>query len=180
MPQTFAQDVVIDGSADAKQLRVQGHTTQTNPLETWEDSAGNTLAQVTGDGRLQVGDDVGLSSPDALIEAHRHEDSTTKPKRGFHALGRISGTLNSVVQWMVAELELRGSGVISAVHSALRVKATNLNTGTPATGAELRVWRSKSSTMPLQVRVPCQKPLAYRWASPPPLASKSLMGQGYE
>jgi len=135
---TFTDNVLVDGSQDIKQLRVQGHTTQNQALQTWEDSAGTALAQMTGDGRLQVGDDVGLPSPDALIEAHRAETSTSKPKRGFHSLGRVSGTLATLVQWMVGELELRGSMAIDALHTALRIRATNLNTGTPTANAELR------------------------------------------
>lgn len=178
---TFTDNVLVDGSQDIKQLRVQGHTTQTQPLETWEnsggavlaqvtgdgrleivnqqdkealkvqgfttqnqplqtwrDSAGGTLAQVTGDGRFLVGDDVGLASPDALIEAHRAETSTSKPKRGFHSLGRVSGALATLVQWIVQELELRGSNNIDALHTALRVRLSNFNTGTPQSNAELR------------------------------------------
>ncbi len=142
MAQTdFIDNVVITGSRDIDQLKVKANVAQTKPLQSWKDSGSDTnlpLAQITSDGRLQVGDDVGLTSPDALIEAHRHENSTTKPNRGLHSLGRVGGTLNAVVQWIVAELELRGSSVISAVHSALRVKASNLNTGTPTAGAELR------------------------------------------
>ncbi len=135
---TFTDNVLVDGSQDIKQLRVQGHTTQLQPIQTWEDSAGGTLAQLTGDGRLQVGDDVGLPSPDALIEAHRLETSTAKPARGFHSLGRVSGTLATLVQWIVGELELRGSTAIDALHTALRIRMTNLNTGTPTANAELR------------------------------------------
>jgi hypothetical protein len=139
MTQTnFTDNVFIDGSQDIKQLRVQGHTTQNQQLQTWEDSAGNIQAQVTGDGRLQVGDDVGLASPDALVEAHRADTSTSKPKRGIHSLGRVSGTLSTLVQWMVGELELRGSTAIDALHTALRIRASNMNTGTPTANAELR------------------------------------------
>ncbi|MCA0457141.1 MAG: hypothetical protein LCI00_24430 [Chloroflexi bacterium] len=141
MPTNNFNDVIITGNQDTTQLQVKANATQTKPLQSWKDSGPDTnppLSQVTGDGRLQVGDDVGLASPDALIESHRNDTSTTKPKRGFHSLGRVAGTLNSVVQWIVTELELRGSGVISAVHSALRVKVTNLNTATPSAGAELR------------------------------------------
>jgi len=123
---------------DMEVLKVQGYTTQNQPLQTWRDSAGGVLAQVTGDGRVQVGDDVGLTSPDALIEAHRADTSTSKPKRGFHSLGRVSGALATLVQWIVQELELRGSSNIDALHTALRVRLSNLNTGTPQPNAELR------------------------------------------
>lgn len=135
---TFTDNVLVDGSQDIEQLRVQGHSTQNDPLQTWEDSAGDVLAQITGDGRLQVGDDVGLASPDALVEAHRDDSSTTKPQRGFHSLGRVSGTLATLVQWIVGELELRGSTAIDALHTALRIRASNMNTGTPTANAELR------------------------------------------
>jgi hypothetical protein len=127
--------VQVEGSADAPQLTVKGHSSQTNPLQIWEDSAGADLAQVAEDGRLQIGD-IGLSTDDALVEAHR--DSTSSlPKRGLHALGKITGTLSSVIAWAVAELELLGSGGVSALHSALRVKLTNQNSGA-ADNADLR------------------------------------------
>lgn len=132
---TLTDNLLVDGSQDIKQLRVQGHTTQIQPIQTWEDSAGGILAQVTGDGRLIVGDDV---TPDSLIEAHRLETSTSKPKRGLHSMGRISGTLATLVQWMVGELELRGSNAIDALHTGLRIRAANMNTGTPTANAELR------------------------------------------
>lgn len=140
---TFTDNVMVDGSQDTTQLRVQGHTTQTQPLQTWENSAGTPLARVSGDGNVQIGDDLlGWSTPDALVEAHRAETSTTKPKRGFHSLGVIAGTvqnpLNALVQWLVGELELRGSEAINALHTALRIRASNMNTGTPTANAELR------------------------------------------
>ncbi len=136
---TFTDNVLVDGSQDTTQLRVQGHTTQLQPLQTWENSAGTPQARVSGDGNLQVGDDLlGWSTPDALMEVHRAEASTAKPKRGFHSLGQVSGTLNALVQWIVGELELRGSTAIDALHTALRIRATNMNTGTPTANAELR------------------------------------------
>jgi len=140
---------------DIQQLRVQGHTTQNQPLQTWENSSGNALGQVTGDGNLIVGsttintqmtkdgrmiagDDLGVSTPDALLEVHRAETSSTRPTRGVHSLGQLTGALTNLVQWMVGELELRGSSAINALHTALRIRASNLNTGTPGSNAELR------------------------------------------
>ena len=136
--QIFNDSVLIDGSQDVEQLRVQGNTTQNQPLQTWEDSAGDALVQVTADGRVQLGDDLGFASPDALIEAHRAEASTAKPKRGFHSLGQISDSLTNIAQWIVQELEVRGANNLSALQTALRVRASNMNTGTPSAGAELR------------------------------------------
>ncbi|MBA3867527.1 MAG: hypothetical protein H0X30_00080 [Anaerolineae bacterium] len=136
---TFSDNVLVDGSQDIKQLRVQGHTAQTQQLQTWEDSAGNTVAQVTGDGRLIVGDDDATAqTPDSLIEAHRFDTSTSKPKRGIHSLGQVTGTLNALVQWMVGELELTGASAISALHTALRVRASNKSTVAGSAGAEVR------------------------------------------
>jgi hypothetical protein len=128
---------LIDGASDAKQLRVQGHTTQTQPLQTWETSAGSVQGQMTGDGRLALGDDLGVATPDALLEVHRADTSTAKPKRGFHSLGRVAGALSDAVAWVVQELELLGSGVISAVQTALRVRLTHDNSAT-SSSAELR------------------------------------------
>ncbi len=50
----MSNEVFIDGDADAIQLRVQGHTTQTNPLQTWEDSSANVLAQVDANGQVLI------------------------------------------------------------------------------------------------------------------------------
>lgn len=134
--QTYNDNVEVLGSRDIDQLKIKANASQTTPLQTWEDAT-SILSQVTHDGRVQVGDDLGMSTPDSLMESHRADTSTTKPKRGFHSLGRISGTLNSIIYWIAQELELVGTGGISALHSALRVRLTNQNTGT-MTNAELR------------------------------------------
>lgn len=139
MPQ-YTEPVIIDGANDEIQLQVQGHTTQNEPLQTWETSAADTLAQITGDGRVQIGD-IGLETDDALIEAHRDDDSAGSaglPKRGLHSAGYLGGALTSLVSWMVQELTLIGSGSLDAVHEALRVRLTNQNSGTRGTGAKLR------------------------------------------
>jgi hypothetical protein len=99
MPQTnFTDNVRIDGSRDIAQLAVEGNATQTQPLQTWQNSAGSVLSQVTGDGRVLVGDDLGAATPDALIEAHRSETSTARPRRGIHSLGRIGDSLSEIAQ----------------------------------------------------------------------------------
>jgi hypothetical protein len=134
MTQLFTDHVVIHDNEDIEQLRVQGHSTQTTPLQTWETNAPDVLAQITGDGRLQIGDD--LSTPDSLVEAHRAESSTS-PKRGIHTLGRITNLLADIITWAVAELELWGSNGVSGLQTAFRAKLTQKNTGT-STSAELR------------------------------------------
>lgn len=134
---TFTDNVLIEGSQDIEQLRVQGHSSQAEPLQTWENSAGDIQAMVSADGRLEVGD-YGLAAADALLEVHRADTSTSRPKRGLHSLGQVSGTLTDLVQWIVGELEVRGSSAIDALHTALRIRVANKNSGTPTINAELR------------------------------------------
>jgi hypothetical protein len=150
MPQTTQNNTRIDGNdAATPPLTVEATASQNTALQTWEvnggggslDNAGAPgvpLAQMTSDGRLLVGDVVGGSTNDALIEAHRHENSTKPMRRGIHALGRIGSQLDSMVQWIVHELELRGATAINALHSTLRVRLFNFNTAPPGTSAELR------------------------------------------
>ena len=47
---TFTAQQFIDGSSDQIQLRVQGHSTQTSNLTTWEDSTAAVKASVSGTG----------------------------------------------------------------------------------------------------------------------------------
>lgn len=49
--------VVIDGSADDIQLRIQGHSTQTNPLLVLEDSDGNDQLTVSNDGAVVINEE---------------------------------------------------------------------------------------------------------------------------
>lgn len=141
--QEFTDAVEIEGSNDTIQLKVEGHTTQTAPLQVWVEAANDPLlepvARVTGDGRFQIGsfDSGAMATDDSLIEAHRDESDTSKPKRGLHLRGSLTGTLSSLVAWVVHELFLKGSSGISALHSALRVKLTNENTGTMTSA---RLW----------------------------------------
>lgn len=122
MPTTQFMDAVeIQGSQDTTQLRVQAYSAQGEPLQTWEDDSGDILAQVTGDGRVQIGDDVGLSTSDALVEAHR-DSASTLPERAFHAFGRVAGSVNGVIQWIVHELEIVGSNPLSGLYNTLRVR----------------------------------------------------------
>ncbi len=136
MAQTFNQDVLIDGTTDTTQLRVQGSITQTQPLQTWEDSAGNPQIQIAGNGNFQSGD-LGISLSAALFTASANLTPTSpQPNRGFHSLGRFTGALTTAITWIVHELELLGHGGVNTLQTALRVKLTNNNTGS-LTDAEL-------------------------------------------
>lgn len=133
----FTDAVEIEGSQDTTQLKVQGHSSQTEPLQSWEDSAGSPLSHITADGRLLVGDDPGMEAPDALVEAHRDITSVSVPRRALNTLGRVTGALGTAVQWIVHELELRGTGGISGLHTALRSRLIHADTG-DSSDSELR------------------------------------------
>src|ERR1700682_4442050 len=109
---TYNDNVAIQGSRDINQLVVQGNVTQTTPLQNWQDNAANLKAQVTGDGRFQIGNNLGTGAPaDALIQAN--QDITlpsSLPQSAWHTLGRITGALTGSVNWVVHELQLLGSG----------------------------------------------------------------------
>jgi hypothetical protein len=53
-PNVFTAQQFIDGSSDQVQFRVQGHSTQTSNLQTWENSAAGVLANVDGLGDLTL------------------------------------------------------------------------------------------------------------------------------
>jgi len=134
---SFEDRVEIQGSQDTPQLQVQGNVTQNQPLQVWQDSALDDMAQVAADGTLKVGDlELLDSTRDALVEAHR-DSTSTKPKRGWHSLGRIGIVLGEIINWAVHELELLGTNGISGLQTALRVRLTNDNTGSAA-NAEMR------------------------------------------
>jgi hypothetical protein len=136
MTQTL-NDVVIQGNQNTTQLKVQGYNPQTEPLQTWQDISTKPLARVAEDGRLQTGD-LELGTPDALVEANASLTlPSTKPQRGVQSLGRLTGALSSAVAWAVHELELLGSGGVSALQTALRAKLTHNNSDS-AGSAELR------------------------------------------
>lgn len=126
---TIDSALEVDGREDTTQLMVQGHTTQSQPLQAWQNAGGIPLAQMAGDGRLQLGD-LGLETDDALLEANADIVlPSIRPQRGWHSLGRITGTLANAVAWIVHELELLGSGGVSGIHTALRAKLRLNNSG---------------------------------------------------
>jgi hypothetical protein len=137
---SFDEAIEIIGDDDVTQLTVKGADPQTNPLQSWQTHDDTERARLTSDGRFQIGsfDSGMMATDDALIEAHRHEDDTAKPKRGFHLLGTLKGTLDTLVAWIVHELVLKGTSGISTLHTALRVRLRNEATGTMGGSAELR------------------------------------------
>lgn len=119
MPET--PNVEIEGGEDTTQLNVKGHSTQTDPLQTWQDDAGNTLSQVTAEGHLKVGDD---ATDDAMIEVHRTSADTSQPKRGLNVAGSVAVENSDLVNWSAHEIEIAGDGANATEVVALRASVT--------------------------------------------------------
>jgi hypothetical protein len=157
MTQTFNEEVVIndnlvvDGTADETQVTVQGHSTQTEALQAWEDNAGDPLAKVTGDGRVQVGsfDQYGaMATDDSLIEAYRDEADTGKPKRGLHVAGEVENDDSDALAWSVHELTLSGASTTTGKATALSAKvATDGADLETAVGIEVAVDKESTGTI---------------------------------
>lgn len=77
---TMTGALVIDGSADAIQLRVQGHSTQTNLLLVLEDSAGNDQVTVSNVGKIYAAGEVEIDGP------LNHDGSTA----GFYSVTPVA------------------------------------------------------------------------------------------
>jgi hypothetical protein len=140
---TYNESLTVNGMADEIQVKVKGNATQNAALQEWQQNSGATpLARITGDGKLQVGSVNSLTANEnALVQAHRAEADTGKPKRGLNIAGYLTGALNDAVTWVVQDLILKGTGGISVLHTALRSLLRNENTGIMDGGsgyAELR------------------------------------------
>jgi hypothetical protein len=138
MTQLF-NDVKITGVADVPQLTILANATQvTNPIQVWQDSSGNPLLRVSGDGRLQIGNNIALGSADALINAN-YNPSGALPTSVWHAAGvlNVPTSLAGTVNWVDHELQLTGAGTVNGVQTALYSKLTNSTTGNAGT-ADLR------------------------------------------
>ncbi len=150
----YTDNVVIEGSRDLTQLRVEGTAGQTKPLQQWQDDADSVKAQVTHDGRLQIGNDWEDSAPTALIEVHRDDTPGDEPTQGLSVLATLSGAASHVLEWVVHKLQLHGSGGVSSQATALRAELTHNNTG-DSSAADLRggsfevVNQSGSSATPV-------------------------------
>ena len=83
---TYNDNVEILGSQDITQLLVKGYTTQDEPLQEWQDSSGIVLAQITGDGRLELQGEVsGAISQPVDWSTHELEISGSGAVSSNHA-----------------------------------------------------------------------------------------------
>jgi len=135
----FTDDVVIQGSRDITQLDIKGNSTQTQPLQKWETSGNVVKAQVSAEGRLQVGDNLTAGIvPDALIQANGDVTlPSSQVPSGLHTIGKVQGTIPGGTSWTTHELRLDGSGTVGGTQSTSRHKLTFGSTG-DGTTADLR------------------------------------------
>jgi hypothetical protein len=95
----FTVGQFIDGSADEIQLRIQGHSTQTNALQTWEDSSAHVLAQlaiVAGNGILTLNNNVALQNNDTARLIVSDNRQYTGGGSKVTKIVDISATINGV------------------------------------------------------------------------------------
>ncbi|MEP7286964.1 MAG: hypothetical protein ABI947_14500 [Chloroflexota bacterium] len=143
MTQTvYTDSVSIQGSQDTPQLQVKGFSTQTQPLQNWLDNGNAVQAQITGDGRLQVGNNLGGTAPaDALIQVNENITlPASTPTSAWHSLGQITSSVSALatpLTWVLHELKLLGTAGVSTLQVAMRSVLTHSNSGT-STSAELR------------------------------------------
>jgi hypothetical protein len=121
---TLDSSLEIEGREDTTQLVVQGHITQTEPLQVWQNAVGDAVAELTAEGGLRLGQP-GAGAPAAIVEANADITlPSTQTLRGWQSLGTIAGSITDVIRWAVQELTLRGQGSISGLHSTLRAQIT--------------------------------------------------------
>jgi hypothetical protein len=142
MPEIFNDAVEINGQDDVTQLIVRGDTSQGEPLQQWRTSTEDILAQVTVDGRIELGNNAGLAS--ALIDANKTIfDDADPAKQGFQSRGVVDtgATVSTPLTWSIQELKFDGGAdSISSVQTAQRVTVEHKNTGT-SSSATLRAGR---------------------------------------
>lgn len=154
MTQTFNEDVdingklAVDGEADETQVTVRAHSTQTQPLQSWQDNAGEGLVEVAADGRLQVGDDPESGTPEALLEVNRAAGSAGKPKRGLHVAGEVADDDSDDLKLSVHELTVSGSNTTTQKATALSARTTVDNADVDeVVGLEVAVESLNGGTM---------------------------------
>ncbi len=135
MTQTTHNDnLVIDGSRDVTQLTVEGAANQTTSLQKWQDGDQQVVAQVSSDGRFQIGNNLDTLRPPALVNIRRDRPA---PIQGLSTQAKFSEAINTVLEWVSHKLELLGANGVSRRVSALRVQLTHNNSGVSA-DADLR------------------------------------------
>lgn len=168
---TFTGASMIDGTANAVQLRVQGHSTQAANLQTWENSAGSVLMRVNADGEFcgTYISDLAQSAPFITMSGDRIllRNRTTVSNVTLDVRG-MAGQTGDLQQWrnssstVLAYVSALGGSVFAttaigttnqygAVSSINTVANGNLGLAIRAAGpsqtADLQQWQNSSSTV---------------------------------
>lgn len=98
----FTVPQMVDGTTDAIQLRVQRHNTQTNYIQTWEDSDATVLAGITNVGEL-------IFQP----KPYSHTSGTKYAAQGtgfFNSAGGVADTYGMLFQGLISAQSANASG----------------------------------------------------------------------
>ncbi len=130
--------LVLTGTqSNATQLEVTAHAPQDHPIQTWR-IGGGAVAQISQDGRLEVGDQaVASSASAALIEANQNISASSQVIQGVQTRGIAANAMTNPLVWSTHDLDFNGSGGVGGDQIALRAKITHNNTGSGTT-ADLR------------------------------------------
>lgn len=134
---TFADNVLVDGQADAVQLTAQGYTTQTNAVFVVENSSGTDLVTVSNTGLLTaddatsvdditVGDDLGVGGWETITEQAVvvvSNDSTVTPL-GSNVPISATGNVGT------SSIANPTAGRVLLIHNVANVTVTFTDTGT--------------------------------------------------
>lgn len=130
---TMTGQLFIDGSSDTKQLRVQGHSTQNNPLQTWEKSDGSIVGQLFNRGGFGVGE--GHSAIDRSVAIGV---SCVASGIGCVAIGRLNTATNqaNVAIGYRATVSADSATAVGVVTTASGQGAVAIGQNTIASGSQ--------------------------------------------
>lgn len=130
--------LVLTGTqSNVTQLEVTAHAPQDHAIQTWR-IGGGAVAQISKDGRLEVGDlAVASSASPALIEADQNISASSQVNQGLQTRGVVANAMTNPLVWSTHDLDFNGSGGIGGDQIALRAKISHNNTGSGTT-ADLR------------------------------------------
>ena len=143
---TFTGASMIDGTANAVQLRVQGHSTQTTAIQTWENSAGTILGYFSNDGTFNTnyivnvpgsGPYITMSNNSVLIRNSTSITNVPLVSRG------MAGQTGDLQQWqnssgtVLASISAAGAGTFNGltVSAGYDINAAHAAAGTTRYGA---------------------------------------------
>jgi len=128
---TVADNLMVDGAADAAQLTVQGHTTQTNNILVVEQSDGTDKFYITDDGQVTI-----AGVPDSDDQNYDHVLTISYEMSG-------TGTKDRTYGLLIEGTRAAGQELISGDHDEAGLKirvdteATRTTAGTVLRGADI-------------------------------------------